>query len=53
MEGARGKTVNEGTSVGSGRGTKMEGVGDRECQWKGPEGQAGMKGEGGRMELGA
>ena len=37
-EGARGETVNDGTSVGGGRGTEMESVGDRECHWKGPEG---------------
>ena len=35
MEGARGETVNDGTSVGGGRGTEMEGVVDRECHWKG------------------
>ena len=35
---ALGETVNDGTSVGGGRGTEMEGVGDRECHWKGPEG---------------
>ena len=35
--GARGETVNDGTSVGGGRGTEMEGVVDRECHWKGPE----------------
>ena len=29
--------VNDGTSVGGGRGTEMEGVVDRECHWKGPE----------------
>ena len=38
MEGARGETVNDGISVGGGRGTEMEGVVDRECHWKGPEG---------------
>ena len=42
--------MNDGTSVGSGRGTEMEGVVDRECHWKGPEGlgwDEGGKGEGG------
>ena len=38
MVGARGETVNDGTSVGGGRGNEMEGVVDRECHWKGPEG---------------
>ena len=45
-------TVNDGTSVGGGRGTEMEGVVDRECHWKGPEGPGrdeGGKG-GGRMK---
>ena len=32
-----GETVYDGTSVGGGRGTAMEGVVDRECHWKGPE----------------
>ena len=32
-----GETVNDGTSVGDGRGTEMEGALDRECHWKGPE----------------
>ena len=41
-----GETVNDGTSVGVGRGTEMEGVGDRECHWKGPEGPG--RDEGGR-----
>ena len=42
--------MNDGTSVGSGRGTEMEGVGERECHWKGPEGPGrdeGGKGGGG------
>ena len=30
--------MNDGTSVGGGRGTKTKGVVDRECHWKGPEG---------------
>ena len=30
--------MNDGTSVGVGRETEMEGVGVRECHWKGPEG---------------
>ena len=57
-EGARGETVNDGTSVGGGRGTDMEGVCDRECHWKGPEGPGwddtgkGGRGEGGRREEG-
>ena len=34
----KGETVNDGTSVGGGRGTEMEGMVDRECHWKGPEG---------------
>ena len=33
-----GETVNDGTSVGSGRGTEMEGGVDKESHWKGPEG---------------
>ena len=47
--GCRGVTVNDGTSVGSGRGTEMESVVHRECHWKGPEGlgPAGWRGEGG------
>ena len=53
-EGARGETVNDGTSVGGGpkslRGTEMEGVVDRECHWKGPEGPG--RDEGGRRESG-
>ena len=47
----KGETVNEGTSVGGGHGTEMEGVVDRECHWKGPEGPGrdeGEKGGGGR-----
>ena len=32
------ETMNDATSVGGGRGTEMEGVVDRECHWKGPEG---------------
>ena len=36
--GTGGETVNVGTSAGGGRATKMEGVVDRECHWKGPEG---------------
>ena len=46
----KGETVNDGTSVGVRRGTQMEGVGDRECHWKGPEGPGqdeGGKGGGG------
>ena len=46
-----GETVNDGTSVGSGRGTEMEGVVDRECHWKGSEGPG--RDEGGRRESGA
>ena len=49
--GTGGETVNDGTSVGGGQGTKMEGVGDKECHWKGPEGlgrDEGGKGGGGR-----
>ena len=42
--------MNDGTSVGGGRGTKMEGVADRECHWKGPEGPA--RDEGGKEEAG-
>ena len=38
MVGARGETVNDGTSVGGGQGTEKEGVVDRECHWRGPEG---------------
>ena len=44
------ETVNVGTSVGGGRGIEMEGVGDRECHWKGLEGPGryeGGKGGGG------
>ena len=40
-----------GGSVGGGRGTEMEGVGDRGCHWKGPEGPG--RDEGGRREEGA
>ena len=32
------ETVNDVTSVGGGRENEMEGVVDRECHWKGPEG---------------
>ena len=49
-EGARGETVNDETSVGGGQGTEMEGVVDRECHWKGPEGPG--PDEGGRRESG-
>ena len=55
MEGARGETVNDRTSVGGGRGTKMEGLVYRECHWKGPEGQCqdeGGKGGGGSIATG-
>ena len=45
-----GETVNDGTSVGGGRGTEMEGVVNRECHWKGPEGLD--RDEGGRGEEG-
>ena len=48
--GARGETVNDGTSVGGGRGTEMEGVVDRECHWNSgwvQKARAGMEGEGG------
>ena len=48
-EGARG-TVNDGTSVGGGRGTEMEGAVDMECHWKGPEGPG--RDEGGEGEEG-
>ena len=50
MVGARGETVNDGTSVGGGQGTEKEGVVDRECHWKGPEGLG--RNEGGRRESG-
>ena len=50
MEGARGETVNVGTNVGGGRGTEMGGVGERGCQWKGPEGPG--QDEGGKGEEG-
>ena len=44
-------TVNDGTSLGGGRGTEMEGVVDKECHWKGPEGpgrdEVGEEGGGG------
>ena len=46
-----GETVNDGTSVGGGQGTEMEGVGDRECHWKGPEGPGWDEGR--RRESGA
>ena len=42
--------MNDGTSVGGGRGSEMEGVVDRECYWKGPKGPGrdeGGKGGGG------
>ena len=55
MEGARGETVNDRTSGGGGRGTKMEGVVYRECHWKGPEGPCqdeGGKGGGGSIATG-
>ena len=45
-----GEAVNDGTSVGSGRATQMEGVVDRERHWKGPEGLG--RDEGGRGEEG-
>ena len=48
-----GETVNDGTSVGSGRGTEMEGVVDRECHWKSPEGPGWREKGGGRRESGA
>ena len=35
-----GETVIDGTSVGGGRGTEMEGVVDRKCKWKGLESPA-------------
>ena len=44
--------MNDGTSVGGGRGTEMEGVADRECHWKGPEGPARDEGGRGRRESG-
>ena len=44
--------MNDGTSVGGGQGTEMEGVVDRECHWKGPEGQGRVKGAVGRRESG-
>ena len=46
-----GETVNDGTSVGGGRGTEMEGGVDRECHWKSPEGSG--RDDGGRRESGA
>ena len=42
--------MNDGTSVGGGRGIETEGVVDRECHLKGPEGPGrdeGGKGGGG------
>ena len=45
-----GVTVNDGTSVGGGRGTEIGSVVDQECHWKGSEGQGrdeGGKGGGG------
>ena len=43
-----GETVNDGTWVGGARGTETEGVVDRECHWKGPEGSGrDEEGEGG------
>ena len=42
-----GETENDGTSAGGGRGTEMEGVVDRECHWKGPEGPGRDEGGGG------
>ena len=53
MDGGRkghGGTVNDGTSVGGGRGTEIEGAVDRECHWKGPEGPG--RDEGGKGEEG-
>ena len=47
-----GETVNDGISVGGGRGTEMEGVVDRECHWKGPEGLGRDEGGGGRTGIG-
>ena len=38
QKGARWETANDGTSVGGGRGIETEGVVDRECHLKGPEG---------------
>ena len=53
MVGARGETVHDGTSVGGGRGTEMEGVIDRECHWKGQEGLGrDERGKGGRGSRG-
>ena len=51
--GTGGETVNDGTSVGGGQGTEMEGVVDRECHWKGPEGpgpdEGGVRAKGSRF----
>ena len=53
-----GETVNDGTSVGGGRGTEMESVVDRVCHWKGPEGPGryekgqGVGGSRGHREVG-
>ena len=44
--------MNDGTSVGGGRGTEMEGVVDRECHWKGPEGPGRDKGGKGEEGVG-
>ena len=43
-----GETVNDGTSVGGGRETEMEGKVNRECHWKGSEGPGRDEGGGGR-----
>ena len=51
-----GETVNDGTSIGGGRGTEVEGVVDRECHWKRREGpgqdEGGGGGSGGHMVVG-
>ena len=38
--------------IGGGRGTEMEGVVDRECHWKGPEGPGSDEGGRGEEEVG-
>ena len=55
MEGAPWETVNDGTSVGGGRGTETESVVDRECHLKDPGGPGQDEvgnGEGGSREHG-
>ena len=50
--GTGGWGLNDGTSVGSGQGTEMEGAVDRECHWKGPEGPGRDEGEKGEEGVG-